>query len=91
MSGGASSGMFSHSDARFSGSGRSSVVSCIQSHHSDHDAFPHGPLTRRCRSPERMAPGILDRRLGFLFCVSMSSPFLRHTSYRRMTRSRYSL
>ena len=82
--------MFSHSLARFSGSGRSSVVSCIQSHHSDHDVLPHGPLTSFCCFPARITPGIRDRREGFLFWVSGARPFFWHTSYRRMTLSRYS-
>ena len=80
MSGGASSGMSPQTDARLSGSGRSSEVSWTHSHHSDHVALPHGPESSLCWAPERTAPGMRERRLGFLFWGSGSRPFFRQTS-----------
>ena len=76
--GGDSSGSASQQSARLSGSGRSSFCSSIHSRHSAHEAFPASVATSHCLRPARVTPGILDRRLGFLFWVSTLSPFSRH-------------
>ena len=75
---GASSGRFSHTVSKDSGSGRSSFTLSIHSFHSVHDSFPIFVSTRNCFFPLRSNPGILDNLDGFLFCVSTLNPFFLH-------------
>ena len=43
-----------------------------------------------CFLPLRVTPGILDKRDGFRFCLSIFRPFSAQTSYKKSTRLRYS-
>ena len=90
ISGGASSGGSSHVAASVSGSGRSSFCSSSHSRHSFQLARPIDSATSHCLRPARMAPGMRDRRDGFLFWVSSFRPLSAQVRYRKSTRFRYS-
>ena len=76
---GDSSGILSHTLSRPSGSGRSSLMPSIHSCHSSQLRFPMLVSTRNCFLSPRMTPGIRDSLDGFLFWVSIMSPFFSHT------------